>query len=157
VVAKRVVLVNGLPGSGKSVLAARLARELGWPVLSKDRIKEALADAVPHPALGPKLGAIAADTLWTLAAQLPGTVIAESWWFAPRDRDFLARGLGRAGARAAIEIWCDVPVEVARERYERRRRHPVHRDDRDMTAEWRRWAVDGKPVALCPVLRVDTT
>jgi predicted kinase len=38
------VLVNGLPGAGKTTLAKPLADELGLPLLSKDRIKETLAD-----------------------------------------------------------------------------------------------------------------
>ena len=155
--AKRLVLVNGLPGSGKSTLAAQLARELECPWLSKDRIKESLADAVEWPALEPSLGSIATETLWTLAARIPDTVVAESWWFAPRDRDFLARGLATARALGSVEVWCYVPVETARRRYEQRRRHRVHRDDRDMAQEWRRWAEDGRPVALGPVVRVQTS
>ncbi|TDP94786.1 AAA family ATPase [Labedaea rhizosphaerae] len=155
--ANRLILVNGLPGAGKSTLAARLARELGCPWLSKDRIKEALADVVAWPGLEPSLGAVATEALWALAARVPGLVVAESWWFAPRDRDFLARGLATAGARSSVEVWCDVSARIARGRYEQRRRHPVHRDDRDMTAEWRRWAEDGEPVALGPVVRVDTS
>ncbi|MEO7058823.1 MAG: GNAT family N-acetyltransferase, partial [Lapillicoccus sp.] len=41
-----VVLVNGLPGSGKSTLARALASELGLPLLSKDVVKETVADAL---------------------------------------------------------------------------------------------------------------
>src|SRR5690348_6322567 len=40
------VLVSGPPGSGKSTLAAPLAWALDWPVISKDAIKEALADSL---------------------------------------------------------------------------------------------------------------
>ena len=40
------VVVSGPPGSGKSTLARGLAPELGLPLLSKDRIKEALFDHV---------------------------------------------------------------------------------------------------------------
>lgn len=153
--AERLILVNGLPGAGKSTLAAELARELDCVVLSKDRIKEALADAVRG--LDPSLGAIAMETMWALAARLPDLVVAESWWFAPRDRDFLAQGLATACVRSSVEVWCDVPVETARARYEQRRRHRVHRDDRDMAVEWRRWAEGGEPVALGPVVRVGTS
>lgn len=39
-----VVLVNGLPGSGKTTLAKALADTLGLPLFSKDRVKETLAD-----------------------------------------------------------------------------------------------------------------
>ena len=37
---RRVVLVSGAPGSGKTSLAAPLAAELGFALLGKDRIKE---------------------------------------------------------------------------------------------------------------------
>jgi adenylate kinase family enzyme len=42
---KRVVLVSGAPGSGKTTIAVPLAAELGLPLLSKDIIKEQLFDA----------------------------------------------------------------------------------------------------------------
>jgi predicted kinase len=40
---RRLVYVSGAPGSGKTSLAVPLAAELGYPLLSKDRIKEVLA------------------------------------------------------------------------------------------------------------------
>lgn len=36
------VLMAGLPGTGKSTLAVKLARELGWHVINKDEHKEML-------------------------------------------------------------------------------------------------------------------
>jgi predicted kinase len=52
----RLVLVNGLPGSGKTTLASQLAAHLSVPWVSKDSVKELLADAFPAAAvssLGP--------------------------------------------------------------------------------------------------------
>lgn len=157
--AREVVLVNGLPGSGKTTLGDRLARELGVPCLSKDRVKEALADAVGHPAVdGPALGAAAMTAIWRLAASVPGRVVIDSWWFRPRDLDFARAGLAEAAAESSVEVWCDVPVELARKRYGGRSRHPVHRDDRDsLTAEWAAWAAHGAPLGLGPVIRVNTS
>ena len=43
---KVVVLVNGVPGSGKATLARKLAAELRIPLFSKDVIKESVADAL---------------------------------------------------------------------------------------------------------------
>lgn len=43
------IVLNGVPGSGKTTLAPLLARELGFPVVARDAIKEALADAVAVP------------------------------------------------------------------------------------------------------------
>lgn len=40
------VLIAGLPASGKTTFALYLAEQLGWPLVSKDRIKEILYDTV---------------------------------------------------------------------------------------------------------------
>jgi hypothetical protein len=48
---RRLIYVSGAPGSAKTSLAAPLAAELGYALLTKDRIKETLHDAfgVPEP------------------------------------------------------------------------------------------------------------
>ncbi|MFI6448862.1 IS256 family transposase [Kitasatospora sp. NPDC050543] len=66
-----VVLVNGLPGAGKTTLARALSQRMGLPLFSKDTIKEAHADVLgtepPHG--GPQrrwnaaLGAAASETM----------------------------------------------------------------------------------------------
>jgi|SRR5579859_201084 len=35
-----LVLMAGLPGAGKTTLAARLGKALGWPIIDKDKIKD---------------------------------------------------------------------------------------------------------------------
>ena len=147
-------MVNGLPGSGKSSLAPRLAAELDGVCLGKDRIKEALADAVVTQV--PRLGAVAMETVWSLAAGVSGLVVVDSWWFRPRDLEQARTGLGRSGAQAAVEIWCDVPAELARSRYISRKRHVVHADAEKLATEWTGWATAAVPLALGPVIRVDT-
>ena len=44
--ARRIVLVSGAPGAGKTTLASPLALRLGWPLIAKDQIKETLFDAM---------------------------------------------------------------------------------------------------------------
>lgn len=42
--AEPAILINGLPGAGKRTLSRAVGEELNGPVVSKDTIKETLAD-----------------------------------------------------------------------------------------------------------------
>ncbi len=151
----RLVLVNGLPGSGKTTLATALAAFLSVPLVSKDAIKEALAGAVPAvPASS--LGAIAMETAWSLVAEVPGTVLLESWWFRQRDLHFVKAALDRCYAAVVVELWCDVPPHIARRRFEARRRHAVHQDARRLADSWDEWAASAEPLGVGLTLRVPT-
>lgn len=156
------VLVNGLPGSGKTTLARGLSRHLGLPLFSKDVIKETHADVLgTEPAGWPQrrwnaaLGAAASETMWSLVADAPAGAVLESAW--PADvRHFVVQGLARAGRPAVVEIWCGVPLETARRRYEARHpRHPIH-GDLLTDDDWERWRRTARPLEIGPVLRVDT-
>lgn len=159
-----VILVNGLPGAGKTTLARALSQRLRLPLFSKDVIKEAHADVLgampPQP--GPQrrwnasLGAAAGDTMWALLADSPGGAILESCWRA-EFRDLAAAGLARAGVGHPLEIYCDVPLAEARSRFEKRHpRHPIHGALPD-DSEWERWGRTAEPLNLGPTLRVATT
>ncbi|SDT32526.1 AAA family ATPase [Actinoplanes derwentensis] len=153
--AHRLILVNGLPGSGKSTLAGRLAPALRVPLISKDALKEAMSGAAPG--VPPSaVGLAAARVMWELAAATPGVVILESWWFRPRDLGFVTEGVARSGARTVVEIWCSVPPELARERYRARRRDAVHEDSRRLRDDWPRWLTEAAPLAIGPVITVET-
>lgn len=149
------VLVNGLPGSGKTTLAMALAAELGWPCLSRDAIKERLAAQNPEDA-GNIVGAVAMRELWREARELPAFV-AESWWFRPRDLEFALDGLELAGVRCFVEVWCETPSPLARHRFESRERGPVHAIIGDKDAKWSEWSAGAAPLGIAPVVRVDTT
>jgi predicted kinase len=154
-VADHVILINGLPGAGKTTLAALLGPALGVPVIAKDAIKEALAAAAPAlPAAA--FGPAAAAAMWELAAGTPGGVLLESWWFRPRDRGHAADGLRRSGARRAVEIWCEIPAEVARARFDRRRRGFPYEDEHRARDAWPRWAAQARPLEICPAVMVRT-
>jgi len=154
-VARAVVMVNGLPGSGKSTLGPKLAGGLRAAFLSKDQVMEALADAVTTEV--PGLGAVAMHTVYALAAALDGTVVVDSWWFRPRDLSFARDGLMKAGATASAEVWCDVPPSLARSRYVGRQRPAPYQDARRLAEDWDRWAAEAAPLALGPLIRVDTS
>ncbi|MGZ6372549.1 MAG: AAA family ATPase, partial [Candidatus Limnocylindria bacterium] len=68
-----LVIVSGAPGSGKTTLAHHLAADLHLPLISKDELKEALADAIGVPPDVPasmQLGAVAYSVVYFVAQQL---------------------------------------------------------------------------------------
>lgn len=154
--ASGLVLVNGLPGSGKTTLGGSIAAALDVPLVSKDVIKEALADVAAGTVASRRLGQIASDTMWELAAAIPGTAVVESWWHAPRDLAFVTAGVARSGRPRLVQVWCEVPADVARRRYDERRRHPIHvvgEEARMQAEEWTEFS----PLPIEPVVEVDTT
>ena len=152
-----LILINGLPASGKSTLAEGIAFRLGWPLLSKDTVKEALADLTGPTVPSDRLGRLAMDTVWALAGATDIGVVVESFWWKHRDLRFVERGLEAAGDPKVVEVWCAVPTEVAAERYEDRDRHPVHEPGWELPQhpEWERHPPE--PLGVGPVVHVDTS
>lgn len=156
--AARMVLINGYAGAGKSTLARALAPELEAAWLSKDRIKEALADAVGVGTLTTRqFGAVTGETIWLLAAEVPGLVLVETVANPTRDRGHFERGLEIAGVDRFVEVWCDVPAELAWERYLARARHEVHPQGPESRDGWWELAAQMEPLGMGPLIRVDTT
>jgi predicted kinase len=121
-----LIVVSGAPATGKSTIAAAIAADLRWPLLSLDPVKELLADVL---GLGDedwsnRLGDAAAEIIFRQSADFPDAV-AEGWWRgARRDR-------ARAVFGGAIEVFCRCEPELALRRMRGRHgvsRHPIHRD-----------------------------
>lgn len=146
------ILVNGLPGAGKSTLGAELAALLGCPLLSKDALVQSLTDMVGPMIPRQALGAIAMDTMWRLAAAVEAGVVLDAVWLADRDRALLEAGLATAGTARAVEIWCDIDETAARRRLSER----APSDERGLRF-WDEHAAAAAPVAVTPVIRVDTS
>ena len=148
------VVVSGLPGSGKSTLARPLAVRLGMPLIARDVIKESLWDALGGGDLAwsRKLGAASAEAFWRLARDANGAGVLDNFV----HRAF-AHQLETLPGRF-VEVHCACDPELARGRYLSRLRHPCHYDltyGAEMYDQWLR--SDAGPLALGPVLSVDTT
>ena len=128
-----LVILGGTPASGKSTLAALLARELRLPLLARDTLKEALMDRLgaPSRARSRELGAASYALLYVVLDRL-----LEAGVGAILESNFsrgLEAELHRPVARSrAVQIHCRVPPELSRSRYVERaasgNRHPGHHD-----------------------------
>lgn len=129
---RQVVFVSGAPGAGKTSLAVPLAAELRFSLVSKDRIKETLHDALHHALGAPppdlawsrQLGAAAMELLWALAADAPSVVVEANF----RPHHAYQRQKLAALAEYPVEVYCQCDPQLAARRYDDRAAtsHPVH-------------------------------
>ena len=117
---KRLILVNGVPASGKSTVARAIARSTGWPLLTLDTVKEAF---FAHLGTGDRdynrmLGKASYQAMFALIGDWPegATAIIDAW-FGFQPMEVLQQHLARAGDCRAAEIWCHAPPDVIGERY----------------------------------------
>ena len=136
-----LVLISGMPATGKSTLAEELAAELNWPVFTKDTFKELLFDVPGHDEEdfdeeeSEQLGAQSIALLLTIADTLVSTgvnVVLEGNFRADLTAQQIEPFLARAYVR---HIYCALATEQIVERYadrlENDERHPVHVDTGD--------------------------
>jgi len=155
-----VVVISGIPGSGKTTLARALSAATAMPMISKDTIKEAMLDGLGtgDRAWATKLSRTAHLVMFDVVREFPGDVIVEAHFHRGVAEDDL-RGLGRP----LVQVYCECPVELAWQRYCERRddpeRHPGHlpeHQDETATACWR--TVEPRPLDLeAPLLVIDTS
>jgi predicted kinase len=153
---RRLLIVNGPPGSGKTTLATALSRELVLPLLSKDAVKETLLDTLGFAdrAESRRIGAASGEVLWTLVRDCPTPAIVESW-LAPSTRDIVRAGLARARIDDVVEVWCACSPEETRRRYADRTRHPGH-FDAALLPDLDDVLAGAEPLGLGEVVRVAT-
>jgi predicted kinase len=156
-VAAGVVLVSGAPGAGKTSVAVPLAAALGFPLLAKDDLKEALYDALAPFSTwdlteSRRLSRAAMEPMWTIARRCPEVVLEAN--FRPRSTQERERLMALDGVR--VEIHCRCGLALAGRRYAARAdlRHPAHVLRELSSAQLSEFDA---PIALGAVIELDTT
>jgi len=128
-----IVLVGGLPGTGKSTLAAGLADRLTWAVVRSDEVRKNLAglnpadDAAAAVGRGIYTSTMTDSTYRELLrravrlVELGEPVILDASWTDRRHRDLVVAAARRASS-TLIELECRAPAEEAETRLRRRAR-----------------------------------
>jgi aminoglycoside phosphotransferase family enzyme/predicted kinase len=129
--AVRLVLLGGLPGTGKSTLAAGLADALGAMLIRSDEVRKELAGLRPDQpapaAFGEGLYRAAATAATygemlrrtEVALALGESVVLDASWTAERRRAE-ARDVGARTQADVLELRCSAPSDVAARRMRRR-------------------------------------
>jgi len=158
---KAVVLVNGVPASGKSTVARAISSAGDWPLLALDTIKEAFFD---HLGVGDRLynrtlGKASYQAMFDLVRDFPKrTIVVTDAWFGFQPTEVLRAHLARAGVQRVVEVWCHAPPEIVGERYRARleSRSTGHLGA-DYIPELMELTRRAQPVGNWPQLSVDTT
>lgn len=128
---KPFIVLSGLPASGKTTLATKLANALRLPLFDKDDILEALFESAGPVDLAKRhqLSRMGDDVLARIASASQGAVLVSHWRHEGAD--------GGSGTPVAwlsalsanmVEVHCVCPPEVAERRFKARQRHPAHND-----------------------------
>lgn len=129
--APRLILIGGMPGTGKSTLAAAVADRLGAAVISTDRVRKEMAGLAAEHAAPAAYGEGLYTVEWTedtyrevlrRAEELlcaGHSVILDASWSARRHRDHAAQLAARTHS-ALVSLRCVAPAAVAAARMQGR-------------------------------------
>jgi predicted kinase len=159
---RSIIMVSGAPACGKSTLASALAQVLGFPLLTKDTIKESLFDSLGShlsgnvgsaAELSSLLSRAAMELLWSLAPYCPEVILEANFRpKSPRERERFAALEGRK-----LEVYCHCTLEEAARRFRERATRAGHHAAHSMkTLSAELMEEFDRPVALSPVIDVDT-
>lgn len=159
--ARRAVLVNGIPASGKSTVSRGIADRMGWPLLALDTVKNPFLEVLggADREFNRTLGRASYQAIWSLVGDAPaGSTFIVDAWFGFQPRQVLEDHLRRAGVEHTVEIWCHAPGEVLAERYGARlgQRLPGH-PGAAYIPELIELAKRAEPLRRGPLFDVDTT
>lgn len=154
-----LIVVTGLPGSGKSTVAAALADRLVLPLIAKDRFKEILFDTLgaADMAWSQRVGTAAIALQYEVMSAVADAVVDSALW-PDRSEPELA-----ALRRPMIQVFCDCPFDLARDRFFARignaaLRHPGFSEGEMAPGDYDRFTPLREPLRLrVPLVRLDTS
>lgn len=159
--ARRAVLVNGIPASGKSTVSRGIADRMGWPLLALDTIKNPFLEVLGggDRLFNRTLGRASYQAIWSAVGEAPaGTTFIVDAWFGFQPREVLEDHLRKAGVEQTVEIWCHAPGEVLAERYGARLdQRPAGHPGAAYIPELIELAKRAEPLRRGPLFDVDTT
>lgn len=107
-----VIMMVGVPGSGKSSVASDLSRLLSMPVLSSDSYREELSGDANNQAVSKQAwGLVYARAHTVLANGEPCIIDGTHNNAAGRRRDI--NRYRKSGAATVIAVWVDTPLEIS--------------------------------------------
>jgi predicted kinase len=163
-----LIIVNGLPGTGKTTLARRLAADVHLPVFSRDSLYEILCDALECRSneVPPLLGSAAFALLYHVTGSVLAagqSVIIEQFFGRPELRTAELLNLQHITDFEPFQILCKteggVLLERARARAGTEERHASHQD-MAWIEQNKEWLLHGQlsPLALGgQLVEIDTT
>ncbi len=129
-----LIIISGLPATGKSVLAGKIAREFGFPVIAKDEYKELLADTlgVTGAEWSNRLSTAGRSLIVQIAGKLldSGISVIMDANFSPERDNEPVRQLVSGREMEVVQILCRTEGRVLMERFVQRaaagERHSIH-------------------------------
>jgi len=158
-----LVVVSGLPASGKTTLSRNLAPALSLSLIDKDDILEGLFETlgVGDADWRQRLSRASDEILERLARSSSGAVLT-SFWRNPEisiHSGTPTEWIASTGQRI-VEVYCVCDPEVAAQRFINRGRHRGHLDsakrNEDVVSSLRRLAAVG-PLGIGELLQVNTS
>ena len=122
-----LVLIGGMPGTGKSMLAGMVADQLGWVVLRSDRVRKELAGMPPQTPAPAPFGCGIYTAAWTERTyrellrragsllELGESVVIDASWISAEQRTAAAAVAEKATADL-VQLRCTAPAALAAQR-----------------------------------------
>lgn len=160
---KRIIVMSGLPGSGKTTLGRELADIFRFEFLDKDDILESLLSK--HVDFNTDLRSRLsreADVIFRDQAVKAGNAILTSFWRHPTNKSTAGTPSDWLPSitKDIVEVYCHCYVETAVERFLNRKRHPGHMDhlrDRAMLKTQFENLCGSWPLGFGDLIEIDTT